>query len=48
MSRKAGYDSLKFEKVGEKEFEKYVVAVQNCAKKDYTKMIEFIDSIFPD
>lgn len=46
MSRKAGYESLKFEKVRRKEFEKYVVAVQNCAKKDYTKMIEFIDSIF--
>jgi len=25
-----------------------LVAVQNCGKKDYTKMIEFIDSIFPD
>ncbi len=48
MSRKAGYESLKFEKVGKKEFEKYVVSVQNCAEKDYTKMIEFINSIFPD
>lgn len=48
MSRKAGYESLKFENVGKKEFEKYVVAVQSCAKKDYNKMIEFIDSIFPD
>jgi cell filamentation protein len=48
MSRKAGYESLKFEKVGKKEFEKYVVAVQSCAKKDYKKMIEFIESIFPD
>lgn len=48
MSRKAGYESLKFEKVGKKEFEKYVVAVQNCAKNDYKKMIEFIESIFPD
>jgi len=37
MSRKAGYESLKFEKVGKKEFEKYVFAVQNCAKKDYEK-----------
>lgn len=48
MSRKAGYGTLKFEKVGKKEFEKYVVAVQNCAKKDYSKMVEFINSIFPD
>jgi cell filamentation protein len=48
MARKAGYSALKFEKVGKKEFEKYVVAVQSCAKKDYSLMIEFIRSIFPD
>jgi len=48
MSRKAGYEGLMFEKVGKKEFEKYVEAVQNCAKKDYSKMIAFIESIFPD
>jgi len=48
MSRKAGYSTLKFEKVGKKEFEKYVIAIQSCAKKDYSKMIEFIKSIFPD
>ncbi len=48
MSRKAGYDGLMFEKVGKKEFEKYVVAVQSCANKDYNEMIEFITSIFPD
>jgi hypothetical protein len=48
MSRKAGYDGLMFEKIGKKEFEKYVVAVQSCANKDYEKMIEFITSIFPD
>ncbi|MDQ3140896.1 MAG: Fic family protein [Bacteroidota bacterium] len=48
MSRKAGYQGLIFERVGEKEFEKYIVAVQNCAKKDYKKMIEFIRSIFPE
>jgi hypothetical protein len=48
MSRKAGYEALKFEKVGKREFERYVVAVQNCAKKGYTKMVEFIDFIFPD
>ncbi len=48
MSRKAGYSGLMFEKIGKKEFEKYVVAVQNCANKDYKKMIEFVTSIFPN
>ncbi len=47
MSRKAGYDGLMFEKIGKKEFEKYVLAVQSCANKDYTPMVEFIKSIFP-
>jgi cell filamentation protein len=47
MVRKAGYESLRFEKVGKKEFEEYVKAVQNCANKDYAKMIDFIKSIFP-
>ncbi len=47
MSRKAGYDGLQFEKIGKKEFEKYVVAVQSCANNDYKKMAEFITSIFP-
>ena len=48
MSRKAGYDGLMFEKIGDKEFEKYVTAVQSCANKDYNKIIDFITSIFPD
>jgi cell filamentation protein, protein adenylyltransferase len=47
MSRKAGYGTLEFQKVGKKEFEQYVAAVQSCAKKDYSKMIEFVNSIFP-
>jgi cell filamentation protein len=47
MVRKAGLESLKFENVGKKEFEDYVKAVQNCANKDYSKMIDFIKSIFP-
>ncbi len=47
MCRKAGYEALKFERVGKKEFEKYVSAVQNCAKRDYSLMIDFIRSIFP-
>jgi cell filamentation protein len=48
MSRKAGYNGLMFEKIGKVEFEKYVIAVQSCANKDYKKMIEFITSIFQD
>ena len=47
MCRKAGYDGLMFEKIGKKEFEKYVAAVKSRANKDYKKMIEFITSIFP-
>lgn len=47
MSRKQGYESLEFEKVGEKEFEFYVSAVQKSAGKDYSLMVEFISSIFP-
>jgi len=47
MCRKAGYNGLNFEKVGKEEFKKYVVAVQSCANKDYSKMILFIQSIFP-
>jgi cell filamentation protein len=47
MARKQGYGSLLFEKVGEREFEFYVSAVQQAAAKKYTKMIEFISAIFP-
>jgi cell filamentation protein len=48
MSRKAGYGSLQFDKVDKAEFEKYVQAVQKSAEKDYSKMIEFVEFIFPD
>ena len=48
MARKQGYNSLLFDKVGKKEFEYYVSAVQFAAKKEYRKMEEFIASIFPD
>jgi cell filamentation protein len=47
MSRKAGFESLQFEKIGKKEFEKYVIAVQRCVNKDYSNMEELIRSIFP-
>lgn len=48
MCRKEGYGSLQFDKIGEKEFEGYVQAVQKSAEKDYSKMTEFIQSIFPE
>ena len=48
MSRKQGYVSLKFEKVGKEEFDFYVKAVQISAKKDYSMMEKFIKSIFPE
>lgn len=47
MARKQGFGSLMFDKVGEKEFETYVEAVQKAASKDYRKMEEFITLIFP-
>jgi len=47
MCRKQGYNSLQFDKVGEKEFVLYVSAVQQSTEKNYTKMKEFILSIFP-
>lgn len=48
MARKQGYSSLKFETVGKKEFDVYVSAVQKSAGKDYSQMIAFIHSVFPD
>jgi cell filamentation protein len=48
MARKQGYAALQFEKVGEKEFEIYVNAVQKSVQKDYNPMIDFIRTIFPD
>ena len=47
MSRKQGYDSLKFELITEKEFNMYVLAVQSSADKNYKKMEKIINSIFP-
>lgn len=47
MSRKQGYDALKFELVTEKEFGNYVLAVQSSADKNYVKMEKIINFIFP-
>lgn len=48
MARKQGYNSLLFDKVGKNEFENYVNAVQFVAVKNYDKMQQFINSIFPE
>ena len=37
MSRKQGFDALRFELITEKDFPLYVKAVQSIAQKDYTK-----------
>lgn len=47
MARKQGYGPLMFDKIGEKEFELYVLAVQAAANKDYQKMEQLIRFIFP-
>jgi cell filamentation protein len=47
MVRKQGFNALKFEKIDENKFPEYILSVQNCAAKDYDKMIELIKSIFP-
>jgi len=47
MSRKQGHEALRFELIDEKRFPEYVTAVQKSAEKDYTLMIELIQSIFP-
>lgn len=48
MARKQGYDPLEFVKINKRKFSYYVLAVQSCASKDYSKMISLIKSIFPD
>ncbi len=45
MSRKQGYGYLRFELL-EKKFDTYVLAVQKSVGKDYTLMIELVESIF--
>ena len=47
MSRKQGYNALKFELITEKEFDNYVLAVQSSADKNYAKMEKIISFIFP-
>lgn len=47
MCRKQGYETLKFELITENEFEMYVSAVQSAGDKNYQKMEEIINFIFP-
>jgi len=47
MSRKQGFGGLEFGRIKQDEFPKYILAVQHCALKDYSKMIDMIRSIFP-
>jgi len=48
MSRKQGYDSLKFELINEEVFKNYVLGVQMSADKNYKKMEDLIRFIFPN
>ena len=48
MTRKQGFDTLKFELITIKEFDFYISAVQASADKDYKKMEDIIQFIFPD
>ncbi|SFN05782.1 cell filamentation protein [Chryseobacterium oleae] len=47
MVRKAGFEPLEFEKINEKEFEQYIIAVQSSAAKNYEPMIDLIGKILP-
>lgn len=48
MAMKQGYHKLRFDRVGRKEFDVYVSAVQSAAIGDRVPMQEFIRSVFPD
>lgn len=45
--RKQGFDSLKFERIDENKFPEYILSVQDCASKEYNRMIGLMKSIFP-
>ena len=48
MCRKQGYDALKFELIGEEEFDKYVSSIQSVKNNDYSEMEQLIQFIFPE
>lgn len=47
MVRKQGFDSLKFERIDENKIPEYILSIQDCASKEYNKMIGLMKSIFP-
>ena len=47
MLRKQGFDPLRFELITEERFNEYIQAVQSSAGKDYQKMEQLINYIFP-
>jgi cell filamentation protein len=47
MARKQGFDALEFGKIKEAQHAIYISAIQHCASKDYGRIIELIQSIFP-
>lgn len=46
MARKQGIKGLKFEKISEKVFQEYVIAVQKIADRNYEPMEKIIELIF--
>lgn len=46
MSRKAGYGALDFKKIGETQFEEYVLAIQAASNNEYQLMEKLIEFIF--
>ena len=42
MARKQGFSALEFGRINKKNISKYILAVQNCAAKDYGKIIDLI------
>lgn len=47
MARKQGFEVLKFERIDENKISEYILSVQHCGAKDYSKMIDLIKFIFP-
>lgn len=47
MARKAGYDGLRFERIDDAVFDRYVAAVHRAAAQEYEAMEEIIRLVFP-
>ena len=48
MTRKHGFNPLRFDKITDERFDEYVEAIQATASKNYQKMERLINSIFAD